>query len=55
MGVRYLGSALIIIWLLLVVIGKGGFIHLLLLNGIALWVVDLVSIYRAQMTETEGP
>ena len=51
-GLRILGSVLIIIWLALVVIGKGGFVHLLLLNGIGIWVVDLVSKYRAQMTES---
>ena len=52
MGLRVLGSVLIVIWLALLVAGKGGFVHLLLLNGIALWVVDLVSRYRARMTET---
>jgi hypothetical protein len=51
-GLRILGSVLIIVWLALVVIGKGGFVHLLLLNGIGIWVVDLVSKYRAQMTES---
>ena len=51
-GLRILGSVLIIVWLALVVIGKGGFVHLLLLNGIGIWVVDLVSRYRAQMTES---
>ena len=51
-GLRILGSVLIMVWLALVVIGKGGFVHLLLLNGIGIWVVDLVSRYRAQMTES---
>jgi hypothetical protein len=50
-GLRILGSVLIVIWLALLVAGKGGFIHLLLLNGIGIWVVDLVSRYRAKMTE----
>ena len=52
MGLRILGSVLIIVWLALFVLGKSGFIHLLLLNGIGIWVVDLVSRYRAQMTES---
>jgi hypothetical protein len=54
MAIRILGSALIVLWLLLVLIGKGGFVHLLLLNGIAVWIVDLVSIFRARMTEDIG-
>ena len=37
------------IWLLLVLIGKGGFIHILLLNGIAVAVVDIVYTYRSRV------
>jgi hypothetical protein len=44
--------ALLIIWLVLVVLGKGGFVHLLLLNGIVIGVIDAVSMYRARMTES---
>jgi hypothetical protein len=51
-GLRILGSVLIVIWLALLMAGKGGFIHLLVLNGLAIWVVDSVSRYRAQMTES---
>ena len=48
---RIIATALLVLWLLLVVLGKGGFIHLLLLNGIVIWVIDAVSIYRSQMTQ----
>ena len=44
----------LIVWLVLVMAGKGGFIHLLLLNGLVVWIVDLVSVYRGQMQERSG-
>jgi hypothetical protein len=50
-SIRLLASALLIVWLVLVIAGKGGFVHLFLLNGIVIWIVDLVSVYRARMTE----
>jgi hypothetical protein len=49
---RIIASVLIAVWLLLVILGKGGFVHLLLLNGIVIWVIDAVSIYRSRMTES---
>jgi hypothetical protein len=52
MGLRIFATALLVLWLLLLVLGKGGFIHLLLLNGIVIWVIDTVSMYRSQMTRT---
>ena len=48
---RIIATALLVLWLVLVLLGKGGFIHLLLLNGIVIWVIDAVSIYRSQMTQ----
>jgi hypothetical protein len=47
-GVKILWGGLLFVWLFLVLIGKGGFIHLLLLNGISIMMVDLVSSYRAR-------
>lgn len=39
------------IWLVLVLIGKGGFIHILLLNGIAVAIVGIVTAYRNRVTD----
>ena len=47
MGVKIIWGALLGIWLVLVVAGKGGFVHILLLCGISILLVDLVSKYRA--------
>jgi hypothetical protein len=39
------------LWLLLVLLGKGGFVHMLLLNGIAFAVVEMLCVYRRQVTK----
>ena len=49
MGLRLITSILFGIWLLLVLAGKGGFVHLLLLNAIGVGAVDLVGRYRSRM------
>jgi hypothetical protein len=56
-GVKILWIGLLGIWLFLVLIGKGGFIHLLLLNGISIMMIDLVSSFRAriEMRNEKGP
>jgi hypothetical protein len=36
------------LWLVFVLLGRGGFIHLLLLCGISVLLIDLVSMYRAR-------
>lgn len=48
MGLKILAGVLLGIWLVLVLIGRGGFIHLLLLNGLSVLAIDLVSMYRAR-------
>lgn len=50
MFLRLIAGVLLGVWLLLVLLGKGGFVHLLLLNGIALVVLELVCVYRRRMT-----
>lgn len=50
MGLRIIAAILFGIWLLLVLAGKGGFVHLLLLNAIGVVAVDLVGKYRSRMT-----
>jgi hypothetical protein len=50
LALRLIAGVLLGIWLLLVLLGKGGFVHILLLNGIAVAVVDLVAVYRHRAT-----
>jgi len=48
MALKALWITLLAVWLVLVLMGKGGFIHLLLLNGISVLMIDLVAIYRSR-------
>lgn len=50
MFLRIIAGILLGIWLVLVLLGKGGFVHILLLNGIAVAVGDIVCVYRGQVT-----
>ena len=50
MGLRILSGVLLVIWLMLVLLGKGGFVHLLLLSSIGLVVVEMMVVYRTRMT-----
>lgn len=47
---RLLTAILLGTWLLLVLLGKGGFVHLLLLSSIGIAFVDAVGVYRSRMT-----
>ena len=47
MGLKIIWGALLGIWLALVVTGRGGFVHILLLSGISVVMIDLVNKYRA--------
>ena len=53
MGLYVIAGVLLAVWLVLVVAGKGGFVHLLLLNAIVISVLDAVSIYRGRMKEDQ--
>lgn len=46
-----LAGILLGIWLLLFALGKGGFVHILLLNAIAVAVIKIVCDYRARVTK----
>jgi hypothetical protein len=46
---RLISGALTLIWLVLVLMGKGGFVHLLLLNAIGVASVDVMTVYRARI------
>lgn len=46
----WIAAILLGIWLILVLLGKGGFIHLFLLSAIGVAFVDVVGICRSRMT-----
>ena len=48
-SLRRIALLLFVIWLVLLALGKGGFIHLLLLNAIGIEFVDLVAVYRRRL------
>lgn len=39
------------IWLILVLLGKGGFVHILLLTAVGISVVELIHFYRKNLKE----
>ena len=53
MGLRILAGILLGSWLIFVLMGRGGFIHLLLLNGVSVLAIDLVARYRARKGSNE--
>ena len=48
-ALRIIAMFLLGVWLLLVLLGKGGFVHILLLNALGFAVVDLMTAYRTRM------
>jgi hypothetical protein len=50
MVLRVIAGVLLLIWLLLVLMGKGGFVHILLLNGLGLAAVEIMTSIRTRMT-----
>lgn len=38
-------------WLVLVLLGKGGFVHIILLNSLGVAAIDIVTAYRTRMAE----
>ncbi len=48
MRLRTVALILLAIWLLLVLLGKSGFIHLMLLSGIVIIIIDFVERYRSR-------
>ncbi|HVQ56579.1 MAG TPA: hypothetical protein VMS29_07475 [Pyrinomonadaceae bacterium] len=63
MGIRILAGILLGLWLVFVLMGRGGFIHLLLLVGVSVAAIDLVAVYRSRnvrrsaenTSESKGP
>ena len=52
---RIIAGIVLGIWFLLVLSGKGGFVHILLLCGIGVLAVDLVTVYRGKMKQIIAP
>jgi hypothetical protein len=50
MVLRVIAGVLLLIWLLLVLMGKGGFVHILLLNGLGVAAVAIMTSIRTRMT-----
>jgi hypothetical protein len=50
LNLRLITGILMGLWLLLVLLGKGGFIHLLLLSAVGVAFVDLLGVYRSRIT-----
>lgn len=51
MLLRVVAVVLFSIWLILLLLGKGGFIHLLLLNAAGVAFVEFIVVLRTRMTE----
>ncbi len=50
MFLRLIATILFGIWLVLVFLGKGGFVHLLLFNAIGVASVEVMTVLRSRMT-----
>ncbi len=53
MLLKTIAAILLVIWLVLVLLGKGGFVHILLICGIAIAVSEIVRMYRTQVKVRE--
>lgn len=51
MVLRLIGVALLLVWLVFVLLGKGGFYHLFFFNGIGVLTVDLAAVYRSRFAK----
>lgn len=51
MPLKIIAASLLLVWLILVVLGKGGFVHLLLFNALGVGFVELLRMYRTNMKE----
>ncbi|MFN2501682.1 MAG: hypothetical protein ABR530_06690 [Pyrinomonadaceae bacterium] len=49
MVLRLIAAVLFVIWLILVILGKGGFVHLLLLNAIGVASVEVMTVLRGRL------
>jgi len=54
MKARIISTALLIAWLIQVLRGKGGFVHLLLLSSVCVAMVEVMTVYRGRMRLTDA-
>ena len=48
---KIVAGLLFVIWLVLVLLGKGGLVHILLMGSIGVIVVEIIVGYRARMVQ----
>lgn len=48
---RIIVGTLLAVWLLLLLLGKGGFAHILLLTALGVAMVEIVIVYRGRMAD----
>jgi hypothetical protein len=51
---RIIAIILFAIWFVLALLGKGGFVHLLLVAAFCVAIVDVVAVYRSRTTVTNA-
>ena len=51
MFLRVIGVALFVAWLTVLLLGKGGFWHLLFFNAVGVLMVDAVALYRSKLAK----
>jgi hypothetical protein len=51
---KIISAVLLVIWVVLVLKGKGGFVHFLLLGALGITVVNAVAVYRSRMKPTRA-
>jgi hypothetical protein len=49
MPLRIIAAALFLIWLALVLMGKGGFVHLLFFNALGVAFIEALRVYRTNL------
>jgi hypothetical protein len=54
MVARIISIVLFLIWLVLVLVGKGGLVHLLLIAAVCVGAVDAVAVYRSRITVSDA-
>ena len=48
-----ISGILLALWLVLALMGKGGFVHLLLVASVCVGMVEVMAVYRARATEAD--
>lgn len=54
MLLKVIAGILLGIWLVLVLLGKSGFVHIILINGVTIAVAEAVRMYRTSVKAEEN-